>query len=153
LDDVENPDCFLLSGSLIVEGSGRAIVCAVGKKSRAGLEEEVEFNSPDVETNLKVRLENLANQFTSLAVKSALVIFSILLIHLIITVSVADSDKFSVLDGLFKLLDNITLNIAVIIMAVPEGLPLAVNIALAFIVRTMRKSNVLIRNIESPEVA
>lgn len=36
-------------------------------------------------------------------------------------------------------------------MGVPEGLPLAVNITLAFIVKTMRKNKVLIKNMESPE--
>lgn len=63
LDDPEfsSPDCFLLSDSYVMEGYGKAVVCAVGARSRKGLNEEKEFASPDVFTPLKERLENLAN--------------------------------------------------------------------------------------------
>lgn len=134
-----------------MEGSGRAIVCAVGERSRKGLNEEKEFASPDVFTALKERLENLANQITSMAIKNGIIIFVLLTLHLIVTTGVTSSKSFSWFDSLTRAIDNFTLMIALIIMGVPEGLPLAVNITLAFIVQNMRKNNVLIKNIESPE--
>jgi Ca2+-transporting ATPase len=146
-----SPDCFLLSQSLVVEGCGRAIVCAVGANSRRGMKEEVDFNSPDAKTPLKLRLENLANDFTSRAVKYGLLIFLLLSLHLVITASVTTSKEFPWYTVIFRAIENATLTIAIIVMAVPEGLPLAVNIALAFIVTNMRKSGVLIKDMESPE--
>lgn len=102
-------------------------------------------------TPLKERLENLANQITSLAIKNGLIIFIILTLHLIITSAVTTSKEFNWLDSISRGVENVTLTVAIIIMGVPEGLPLAVNITLAFIVKTMRKNNVLIKNMESPE--
>jgi len=134
-----------------MEGSGRAIVCAVGERSRKGLNEEKEFASPDVFTPLKERLENLANQITSMAIKNSIIIFVILTLHLIVTTGVTSSKTFDWMDSVTRAIDNFTLMIALIIMGVPEGLPLAVNISIAFIVQTMRRNQVLIKNIESPE--
>lgn len=34
VDHRDNPDCFLLSGSLVKTGSGRAVICAVGENTR-----------------------------------------------------------------------------------------------------------------------
>lgn len=45
-----------------------------------------------------------------------------------------------------------TLSITIIIVAVPEGLPLAITLSLAYSVMRMRKDGVLVRNLNSPEV-
>jgi P-type E1-E2 ATPase len=54
-------------------------------------------------------------------------------------------------DTLSKLLDFFTTALAIIIVAVPEGLPLAVSISMAFSVDTMKKDNLLVKNLEACE--
>jgi magnesium-transporting ATPase (P-type) len=44
-----------------------------------------------------------------------------------------------------------TVGIAIVMVAVPEGLPLAISISMAFSVDTMKKDNLLVKNIEAPE--
>lgn len=150
-ESVEHQDCFLLSHSLITRGTGLGLVCAVGERSRRGVIEE-RIGISDEKSPLQERLENLGSQMTKYAVISGLGIFAILALHAIITVSVSDSNDFHAGDFFLRLIDNFTLSITLIIVAVPEGLPLAVGIVLAFAVRQMKQDKVLIKNLDSPEV-
>ena len=50
------------------------------------------------------------------------------------------------------LIDFLTLTVAIIAVAVPEGLPLAVSISLAYSVDKMEKQHILARALEAPEV-
>jgi P-type E1-E2 ATPase len=45
-----------------------------------------------------------------------------------------------------------TVSIAVIVVAVPEGLPLTITLSLAYSVMRMKKDGILVRNLDSPEV-
>lgn len=54
-------------------------------------------------------------------------------------------------DTLLNLLDFFTTALTIIIVAVPEGLPLAVSIALAFSLDTMKKDHLLIKNTKACE--
>jgi P-type E1-E2 ATPase len=79
-------------------------------------------------------------------------IFFILSFHLLVVSSSTSSTTYSWTDVLIRLTDNFTLSVALIIVAVPEGLPLAVGIALAFAVKSMRHEKVLIKNVNAPEL-
>lgn len=50
------------------------------------------------------------------------------------------------------LLRYFTIGVSIVIVAVPEGLPLAVSIAMAFSVDTMKRDNLLVKNLEAPEI-
>lgn len=50
------------------------------------------------------------------------------------------------------LLEYFAIAVTMIIVAVPEGLPMAVSISLAYSVDKMKKDNILVKNLESPEV-
>jgi P-type E1-E2 ATPase len=52
---------------------------------------------------------------------------------------------------LVKFLDIFTIAVAVIIVAVPEGLPLSISIAMAFSVDTLKKDNLLIKQLDACE--
>src|SRR5690606_738700 len=54
-------------------------------------------------------------------------------------------------DTLSKLLDFFTTALAIIIVAVPEGLPLAVSISMAFSIDTMKRDHLLVKNLEACE--
>lgn len=44
-----------------------------------------------------------------------------------------------------------TTGLAIVIVAVPEGLPLAVSVAMAFSVDVMKKDNLLVKSLQAPE--
>ena len=52
---------------------------------------------------------------------------------------------------LTQLLDNFTLAVAVIIVAVPEGLPLSISIAMAFSIDTLMKEKLLVKQLDAAE--
>lgn len=79
-------DPFLLSNSLVASGSGIAVVCCVGARSRRGLlEEKLDTQS---KTPLQTKLENLGGHFTKWGLYAAIAILLGLVINFIIRVSV-----------------------------------------------------------------
>lgn len=145
----ENPDPFLLSQSLIVSGVGKAVVTCVGPYSRRGVVEEKLDTS--TKTPLQNKLANLAGIFTKAGLYAAIIIFLASLVRQIMTVVATDR---GVLDDLTieGFLRSITLTITLIIVAVPEGLPLTVGISLAYSVMRMKDDKILVKNLNSPEM-
>ena len=72
----DNPDCFLLANSLIMTGSGRAVVCAVGNHTRYTQEFEAEkINEEEKLTPLQQKLEKLAGYIGKFGYFSGAIIF------------------------------------------------------------------------------
>lgn len=74
------------------------------------------------------------------------------LVNFIIKVSVSADYRSKPGQIIDDLANYFTLSITVIIVAVPEGLPLAVVLSLAYSVLRMKDDGVLVRNLNSPEV-
>eukprot|EP00826_Nyctotherus_ovalis_P064476 TRINITY_DN9459_c0_g1_i7.p1 TRINITY_DN9459_c0_g1~~TRINITY_DN9459_c0_g1_i7.p1 ORF type:complete len:633 (+),score=209.22 TRINITY_DN9459_c0_g1_i7:168-2066(+) len=73
-----------------------------------------------------------------------------MLIHLVVTKVMAKEEVFT-LEALAKVADIATLGITIIVVSVPEGLPLAVTLALAYSVGKMKDEHNLVRQLESCE--
>jgi len=145
-----SPDCFLLSQSLIASGSGKAVVCCVGKNSRRGiLDEKLDTES---KTPLQSKLENLGCTFTKWGIYASIAILIANMINLILTISVSGEFSFGSSRTLKTIVDNLTLSITIIIVAVPEGLPLTIAISLAYSVMRMKDDKILVKNLNAPEV-
>ena len=147
---IHNPAPFLLAKTLVVSGQGIALVCAVGVNTRSGMAEE-KLNIEEEITPLQGKLETIANQIGKVGVYVSILTFIAMTIKLIITIMTDDNKKlvdFKTLDDLVKYL---IIAITVIVVAVPEGLPLAVTISLAFSVMQMKKENNLVRRLEASE--
>jgi Ca2+-transporting ATPase len=95
-------------------------------------------------------LKNLTDQFTLGALYSALLIFVLFTIRAIIA-SLGD-DEEATSGMLFKRIVGF-LNIAVVlvVVSVPEGLPLTIGVSLAFSVMTMYQKKILVRKLDAPE--
>ena len=79
----ENPDCFLLSRTLVMTGSGRAVVCAVGDHTRYALTmPKQEMREDDELTPLQERLEKLADFIGKWGYVAGFVIFAVMMIFL-----------------------------------------------------------------------
>jgi magnesium-transporting ATPase (P-type) len=147
----ENPDPFLLANSLIMTGSGRAVVCAVGSHTRFAQEFPTEqLRDEDALTPLQERLEKLAGYIGKFGYIAGVLIFLTMVIFLVLQVMFSDAEILS-WDTLQSLLRYFTIGVAVVIVAVPEGLPLAVSISMAFSVDVMKKDALLVKKLEAPE--
>lgn len=132
-------DPFLISGSKVLEGSGSLLVLAVGTKSQYGILKSSLAEEED-ETPLQQKLSILAEQIGKVGMYAAVATFICMFGHLLY-------DLFQTGDFIGNLLTFNTVNVlvdafivsvSIIVVAVPEGLPLAVTIALAYSVGKMK---------------
>ncbi|KAF2129269.1 calcium-translocating P-type ATPase [Dothidotthia symphoricarpi CBS 119687] len=140
-------DPFILSGAKVSEGVGTFMVTATGVHSSFGktmmsLREESEV------TPLQAKLNVLATQIAKLGGAAALLLFIVLFIEFLVALK-GSSDTPAQKGQNF--LDILIVAITVIVVAVPEGLPLAVTLALAFATTQMLKDNNLVRLLRSCE--
>ncbi|KAL4486593.1 hypothetical protein ABPG73_003897 [Tetrahymena malaccensis] len=146
---------FLIAGSKMVEGSGEMIVMAVGQCSSVGKQHALmnEEEEEDKKTPLQVKLNVLVDQIGKIGLYCAGLTFAAMLINLIISVVYSQDPEASLftLDNLSQVVDFFIISVAIIVMAIPEGLPLAVTISLAFAVGKMKDENNLVRTLESCE--
>jgi len=135
---------------LIASGSGTALVCAVGTNTRSGQAEQ-KLNIEDELTPLQAKLETIADQIGGFGVKVAVITFLVVTAKLIIEVIRDDTKDFFTVSTINLLVNYLILSITVIVVAVPEGLPLAVTISLAYSVMKMKKENNLVRRLDASE--
>ncbi|KNE62166.1 calcium-translocating P-type ATPase, PMCA-type [Allomyces macrogynus ATCC 38327] len=149
-------DMFLLSGSKVIEGTGLCIVTAVGVNSLHG-RTMMSMRTEDTETPLQVKLNELAEQIAKLGMAAASLILVVLLIkYLAITGTSGGFVDGPNKQSPAKILESITqifiTTITVLVVAVPEGLPLAVTLSLAFATKKMLADNNLVRVLAACEV-
>lgn len=151
-NDGEFPDCMLISGSRLLSGLGKAIVTAVGVnsvhgKTMASLKEETES------TPLQQRLSQLTDNISVYGCIAAITLFIVLFTRFLFYI-IPSNGRFHDLPAAekgSKFMDIFITSITVIVVAVPEGLPLAVTLALAFATTRMTKDGNLVRVLRSCE--
>lgn len=135
----------LFRGAVVFNGEGVMEVTKVGMKTMMGAMAE-DMASDEVESPLKVKLTKLAEQISMFGYIGSVVIALALLAHKII-VAGGFSDYFAIGGVLiFKdVLEAVMLAVVIVVMAVPEGLPLMIAIVLMRNTANMLKNNVLVR--------
>ncbi|KAI8078906.1 PMCA-type calcium-translocating P-type ATPase [Halteromyces radiatus] len=143
-------DCFLLSGSKVLEGVGRCVVIAVGEHSFFG-KTMMSMRGQETEgTPLQVKLDILAEQIAKLGFAAALLMLLTLIIKYLVLSSLENHWPSS--EQMAATLVRIIIQaITIIVVAVPEGLPMAVTMALAFATTQMLKENNLVRVLSACE--
>lgn len=135
---------MLYSGTMVIEGRAIAIVTSVGDKTEMGkIADELkgELNS---ETPLQEKLGDLGKRISIIGsiVAAAIFLFEVFRMY---------SQGILVLDNLGMALpgikDAFVTSVALIVAAVPEGLPTMVAITLAFNMQKMAKNNALVRKL------
>lgn len=145
--NAEDLDPFIISGSKISEGLGTYLVTGVGVNSvygrlRQSLKERTEA------TPLQKKLSAVADRIASAGVAVAVLLFLVLTIKFLTSLPSSNESPF---DRLQTFLRIFIVSIAVVVIAVPEGLPLAVTLALAISVTRMLKDNNLVRILSACE--
>ncbi|KAK4100093.1 calcium-translocating P-type ATPase [Parathielavia hyrcaniae] len=140
-------DPFLLSGARVLEGVGKFLVTAVGPHSSLGRTMMALRDDPGI-TPLQARLNVLAGYIAKLGSAAGLLLFTVLLIEFLARLpGNPDSSEQKGQTFLRILITSIT----IIVVAVPEGLPLAVTLSLAFATKKMTRENNLVRHLQSCE--
>ena len=143
-------DPFLLAKSKVMSGKGRGLICCVGKNTLQGqAEEKLEMEDEDT-TPLQAKLEKIATFIGKIGVYCALLTFTACMLNMVITKAV-NGDAIFTESSLNLFFDYLILGITIIVVAVPEGLPLAVTIALAYSVMKMKEQNNLVRRLDASE--
>lgn len=145
-ETISKLDPFIVSGAKVAEGVGTFLVTAVGPNSSYGktlmsLQEEGQT------TPLQSKLNVLAEHIAKLGLASGLLLFVVLFIKFL--VQLKDIEGAEAKGQAF--LQIFIVAVTVIVVAVPEGLPLAVTLALAFATTRMLKDNNLVRLLRACE--
>jgi len=160
----------MIAKSLISSGIGKAVVLAVGPHTVAGVITEKTQKETEP-TLLQEKLEVIATKIGNVGIGCALLTFFSMIIRVILEMygvlecgcgnlmTCVPEPGCKPLDFEFTLknrlwtevLDTIIIAITVIVVAIPEGLPLAVTISLSFSSAVMRKLNNLVRKLASAE--
>jgi Ca2+-transporting ATPase len=146
-DNLKKFDPFILSGAKVSEGVGTFIVTATGIHSSYG-KTMMSLREDSEVTPLQSKLNLLATHIAKLGGAAALMLFVVLFIEF--TVGLKRSTAAPAEKGQ-NFLNILIVAITVIVVAVPEGLPLAVTLALAFATTRMLKDNNLVRLLRSCE--
>ncbi|KAH0791010.1 calcium-translocating P-type ATPase, PMCA-type family protein [Histomonas meleagridis] len=144
--DKDENDPFLYSGNHVVEGRGTFLVLCVGPNSQSGKMFSLLENEQKL-TPLQERLEDLAKNIGYVGMLVASLTFIALTVGwLLMRIKYGFTLK-SLKDVLTYLINALT----IIVVAVPEGLPLAVTISLAYSMRKMMSDNNFVRHLYACE--
>ncbi|KAJ3788040.1 Ca-transporting ATPase [Lentinula aff. detonsa] len=142
-------DCFVVSGSKVLEGVGRYVVIAVGQKSFNG-RIMMALRGDSENTPLQLKLNDLAELIAKLGSAAGLLLFTALMIRFFVQLGTGEPVRSASEKGI-AFVNILIISVTLIVVAVPEGLPLAVTIALAFATKRMTKEMLLVRVLGSCE--
>eukprot|EP01062_Namystynia_karyoxenos_P074558 TRINITY_DN714_c0_g2_i6.p1 TRINITY_DN714_c0_g2~~TRINITY_DN714_c0_g2_i6.p1 ORF type:complete len:1200 (+),score=375.45 TRINITY_DN714_c0_g2_i6:123-3602(+) len=145
-DTVKQADPFIISGtSVIAAEEGRFLCIGVGENSFSG-KLEMQTRTGKAPTPLQEKLDDLADTVGKVGIATAVLLFVTLTV---ISAAKDKSDWDS--DNTKSLLDYAIIGVSIVVVAVPEGLPLSVTIALAYSMSAMLKDNNMVRSLAACE--
>ena len=143
------PKDMLLRSSMVMGGTGRYVVTAVGDETEIGHVARQATELTGVKTPLNIQLEKLAKLISKVGSGLSIAAFFAFLIHDVLTNELwHTTDYLTMVEVVMR---YFMMAVTLIVMAVPEGLPMAVTLALALNMRRMLKSNNLVRKLQASE--
>ncbi len=143
------PADVILRSTMVMNGHGTAVVTAVGDATEIGKVAQRSTENTHIKTPLNIQLDKLAKLISKVGTVVSVAAFVIFLVHDILTNTIwQGNDYFGMLH---IVLSYFMMAVTLIVMAVPEGLPMAVTLALALNMRRMLKSNNLVRKLHASE--
>ena len=145
------------AGTIIYTGEAEMETTAVGDKTILGkISEELQENIPD--SPLKLKLRSLAGTISKIGYAGAILASLAFLFSQIVMANNYDMTKIvSTLTDFPKMFDlliyALTLSVTIIVVAVPEGLPVMITLVLSSNMKRMLKDNVLVRKMVGIETA
>jgi magnesium-transporting ATPase (P-type) len=136
---------FLISGTMVQDGRGLAVVVCVGENTRMGQIQQMMGDSDEM-TPLQQKLNRIANNIGVMGLFMA-GITTIGMTMWLVYDSLTDGKEFNK-TRVHRIVDILIYAITIVVMAVPEGLPLAVTLSLAYSVSKMKDENNLVRQLD-----
>ncbi len=143
------PRNVILRSTMVMNGRGEFVVTAVGDATEIGKVAKKSTEQTSVETPLHMQLDKLAKMISKVGSVVSVAAFFIFLIHDILTNPAwGGKDYFYMAEIVLK---YFMMAVTLVVMAVPEGLPMAITLSLALNMRRMLKSNNLVRKLHACE--
>ncbi|MDE5813980.1 MAG: HAD-IC family P-type ATPase, partial [Muribaculaceae bacterium] len=143
--DATFPSNHVMRGTKIMEGHGVMRVLAVGDKTENGKVFEAAQIDDSVKTPLNEQLDGLGDLITKISYAfAALIIVGRIIMYFV-------SNDFELIHFVTYLLQTLMIAVTLVVVAVPEGLPMAVTLSLAYSMRRMLKTNNLVRKMHACE--
>lgn len=142
---------FLLSGTKVQDGAAKMLVMAVGMRTEWGKLMETLSEGGEDETPLQVKLNGVATIIGKIGLSFAVLTFLVLTVRFLVEKGLRhEFTVWSSTDALV-LLDYFAIAVTIIVVAVPEGLPLAVTLSLAFAMNQLMTERALVRHLAACE--
>lgn len=143
--DATFPSNYVMRGTKVMEGHGIFRVFAVGDKTENGKVFEAAQIDDSVKTPLNEQLDSLGDLITKVSYGfAALIIVGRLIMYF-------SSESFEIVTFISYFLQTAMIAVTLVVVAVPEGLPMAVTLSLAYSMRRMLKTNNLVRKMHACE--
>ncbi len=147
----------LFMGTVVYSGSALMLVRSVGDNTFYG-KMAMELQDDNTESPLRIRLTKLAQSISKIGYICSLLVASSYLIYMIVISN--NFDKNLIVSTLTNgrvmfgyVLDALTLCVTIIVVSVPEGLPMMITLVLSSNMKRMLKDNVLVRKLIGIETA
>ncbi|KAL6214644.1 hypothetical protein ACLB2K_014076 [Fragaria x ananassa] len=156
VDSTKNP--FLLSGAKVADGYGRMLVTSVGMNTAWGEMMSSISQESNVRTPLQARLDKLTSSIGKVGLAVAFLVLLVLLIRYF-TGNTKDKNgnkeyigsKTKTDDVLNAVVRIVSAAVTIVVVAIPEGLPLAVTLTLAYSMKRMMKDQAMVRKLSACE--
>ena len=145
----EVPSPILVSGTLIKQGKGDMIIICIGEASAIGRIKKTITDNSDDETPLQRKLHKIAEDIGKFGLICAIFTTVVMVIRAFITYS--ESNEGWTATHTKLIVQAFLIGITVLVVAIPEGLPLAVTLSLAFSIRKMLDDKNLVRKLHACE--
>ena len=147
---VKKLDPFLISGSTVEQGVGEMLVTATGKNSCHGRVVMSLQDEPET-TPLQAKLNVITEQIAWAAAAATALYFVIVFIRFLVQITHGPWQSWTPDHKGNFFLEIFLVSVSLVAVAIPEGLPLSVTLALAFATKRMLKDNNLVRMLRSCE--
>ncbi|KMT19120.1 hypothetical protein BVRB_1g015170 [Beta vulgaris subsp. vulgaris] len=147
--NLEHP--FLCSGTKVQDGSLKMLVTTVGMRTQWGKLMATLSEEGDDETPLQVKLNGVATVIGKIGLFFAVVTFAVM-VQGLFSRKLQDGSTWSLSgDDALQILEFFAIAVTIVVVAVPEGLPLAVTLSLAFAMKKMMNDKALVRHLAACE--
>ncbi|TYI63884.1 hypothetical protein E1A91_D09G047300v1 [Gossypium mustelinum] len=148
---VNDKNPFMLSGTKLQDGSCKMLVTTVGMRTQWGKLMATLSEGGDDETPLQVKLNGVATIIGKVGLFFAVVTFAVMVQGLLRSKLQEGTIWSWSGDEALKLLEFFAVAVTIVVVAVPEGLPLAVTLSLAFAMKKMMNDKTLVRHLAACE--
>ena len=146
------PTNHVMKGTKVMEGHGICRVLAVGDKTEQGKVFEAVQIDDSVKTPLNEQLDGLSDWITKVSYGfAALIVIGRIIMYFVTNGTDCFGSMEQVAPFIAYVLQTVMIAVTLVVVAVPEGLPMAVTLSLAYSMRRMLKTNNLVRKMHACE--